>query len=63
MDQKLDQTKIVLLILCILFPPLAVYIKSGLGLPLVLNLFLTVFGFWLIGIVHAVYMVLYDSTT
>ena len=47
-----------LAILCFLLPPLAVALKSGLTLNLLLSLLLTVFGFWVLGVMHAVVTVL-----
>jgi uncharacterized membrane protein YqaE (UPF0057 family) len=48
--------KILLIILAILLPPLAVFLKSGTGKDFVINLVLCVF-FWIPGIIHALWLV------
>ena len=48
--------KIVLIILAILLPPLAVFLKNGVGKDLVINILLC-FVFYLPGIVHALWLV------
>ncbi|CAA6679048.1 MULTISPECIES: YqaE/Pmp3 family membrane protein [unclassified Lentimonas] len=49
--------KILLIILSILLPPLAVYLKSGAGKSLVINIILCIF-FWVPAIIHALIVVL-----
>jgi uncharacterized membrane protein YqaE (UPF0057 family) len=44
--------KTVLIILAILLPPVAVFLKKGVGKDLLINIVLCLF-FWLPGIVHA----------
>lgn len=46
---------IVLVILSILFPPLAVALKTGLSGTLVLNIILTIIGY-IPGIIHALFV-------
>lgn len=46
------------ILLAILLPPLAVFMKSGLGTQFWLNLVLTILGFWIVGVVHAMIVVL-----
>jgi len=48
--------KILLVILSILLPPLAVFLKKGAGKDLVLNIVLTII-FYIPGIVHALWIV------
>lgn len=48
---------IVLIILAILIPPLAVFLKEGASKQFVINLLLTVFLLWIGGVVHAVWLV------
>jgi uncharacterized membrane protein YqaE (UPF0057 family) len=48
---------IVLIILAILLPPLAVFLKEGAGKNFIINLLLTVFLLWIGGVIHAVYLV------
>lgn len=45
------------LILAILLPPLGVLLKRGLDTQLVINVLLTLFG-WFPGIIHALYVIL-----
>lgn len=47
-----------LALLCFIMPPLAVAIQHGIGWNLALSLFLTIFGFWVLGVVHAIVTVL-----
>ena len=48
--------KVVLIILAIILPPLAVFLKKGAGKDLVLNIVLCIF-FWIPGIIHALWLV------
>lgn len=41
------------IILCIVLPPLAVYLRKGAGKDFIISLLVTVLLFWLGGIVHA----------
>ncbi len=53
--------KIVVIIVSILLPPLAVFLKKGLGQDFVINLILTLLGY-LPGVIHALWLlVLKDS--
>jgi len=45
-------------ILAILLPPLAVFMERGMGLQFLLNIVLTLIGFWVIGIIHALILIL-----
>jgi len=49
---------LVLVICSILLPPLAVFLKRGLGVQFVINLVLTIVGFWILGIIHALFITL-----
>lgn len=49
--------KIVLIILAILLPPLAVYLKTHSGKDTIINLILC-FLFWIPGVIHALWKVL-----
>ncbi len=49
--------KILLIILAILLPPLAVYLKAGAGTPLILNIVLC-FVFFIPAVIHALIVVL-----
>ncbi len=48
--------KILLIILAILLPPLGVFLKSGAGKGLLINIILCLF-FYLPGVIHAVWVV------
>lgn len=52
------ENKILKIILAILLPPLAVFLSEGLGTQFWLNLVLTLVGFWIVGIIHALIVVL-----
>lgn len=53
-----DTDTLLLVILCFLLPPLAVYLKyDEAGTPFIVNLLLTIF-FWIPGVIHALYHVL-----
>jgi uncharacterized membrane protein YqaE (UPF0057 family) len=47
-----------MIILCFLLPPLAVGLTKGIGGAFILNLILTIVGFWVIGVIHALIVVL-----
>ena len=47
--------KIVALIVSILLPPLAVFLKKGAGSDLIINIVLCIF-FYLPGIIHAIWL-------
>ncbi|MBQ0783247.1 MAG: YqaE/Pmp3 family membrane protein [Amphritea sp.] len=49
--------KLVLIILAILLPPIAVFMKAGVGLQLVINIVLCLF-FYIPGIIHALWLAL-----
>lgn len=48
--------KVLLIVLAILLPPLAVFLKNGVGKDLLINIILCIF-FWLPGIIHALWLV------
>lgn len=52
-----DTNTLLLVIIAVLLPPLAVGLKAGVGMPLLLNIVLTLL-FWLPGLLHALYVVL-----
>ncbi len=45
------------IVLSILLPPLGVFLRVGLGSQFWINLLLTIFGFYILGLVHAVYVI------
>lgn len=48
---------LVRVICAIFFPPLGVFLQVGLGLDFWINILLTVFGFYILGIVHAIWVI------
>ncbi len=48
--------KVVLIILAILLPPVAVFLKKGAGKDLIINVLLCLV-FWIPGLVHAIWLV------
>lgn len=48
--------KLVLIILAILLPPLAVFLKKGAGKDLIINIVLCIL-MWIPGLVHALWLV------
>ncbi|MDX1581105.1 MAG: YqaE/Pmp3 family membrane protein [Alphaproteobacteria bacterium] len=52
-----DSQKILLIILAILLPPVAVFLKKGAGTDLLLNIVLTIL-FFIPGVLHALYVIL-----
>ncbi|MEZ6087857.1 MAG: YqaE/Pmp3 family membrane protein [Pirellulaceae bacterium] len=53
-----NENKLLKAILAILLPPLAVFMNSGLSGQFWLNVVLTILGFWIVGIIHALIVVL-----
>jgi len=49
--------KVILIVLAILLPPLAVYLKTNAAKDTIINIVLCVF-FWIPGILHALYLIL-----
>lgn len=52
------ENQLLMVILAILLPPLAVFLHSGLNAQFWINLILTIIGFWIVGIIHALIVVL-----
>lgn len=53
-----NENTVLKVILSILLPPLAVFMHQGMGTQFVLNIVLTLLGFWIVGIIHALIVVL-----
>jgi len=51
--------KVLLIILAILLPPVAVFLKSGLGKDLIINVILCVL-FYIPGVLHALWLITKD---
>lgn len=52
-----EMSKLLLVIIAILLPPLAVGLKAGVGGALILNIILTIL-FYIPGLLHALYVIL-----
>ena len=51
--------KILLIIIAIFIPPLAAYLhENDCNKQVIINLILTIFGFWICGIIHALWLIL-----
>jgi uncharacterized membrane protein YqaE (UPF0057 family) len=48
---------VIRIIVAIFIPPLGVFLQVGFGLDFWINLLLTIFGFYILGIVHAVWII------
>jgi uncharacterized membrane protein YqaE (UPF0057 family) len=49
------------LIVAFFLPPVGVFMKKGVGMPLILNIVLSVVLFWLPGVVHAAWVITKDD--
>lgn len=56
--EDFDSKDIFSLICSLILPPLGVYLKVGLTSHFWLNLVLTIIGFHIIGVVHALYVII-----
>jgi len=54
----METKDLALTIITILIPPLGVALKTGFSGQFLLNLILTVFGFYIIGLIHGLFVVL-----
>jgi uncharacterized membrane protein YqaE (UPF0057 family) len=54
---EVNESSLVAILLSFFLPPLGVFIKTGFGLSLLINILLTFLGF-IPGIVHALYVIL-----
>lgn len=48
---------IVRIICAILLPPLGVFLQVGLGMDFWINVLLTIFGFYILGLIHAIWII------
>ena len=48
--------RLLLIIICFLLPPVAIFIQNGVGKDLLINIVLTVF-FFVPGVIHAIWLV------
>jgi len=54
--------KVLGLVASVILPPLGAVIAEAGALQIVLNVLLTIFGFWILGILHAAYLVMTSET-
>ena len=54
-------SKLLLIILSILLPPLAVFLQKGLTGTFWLNVLLTIIGIFALGVIHALYVTLVED--
>jgi uncharacterized membrane protein YqaE (UPF0057 family) len=45
------------IVIAIFLPPLGVFLQVGLGKDFWINLLLTIFGFYILGLVHAIWVI------
>ncbi|MEQ8819273.1 MAG: YqaE/Pmp3 family membrane protein [Sumerlaeia bacterium] len=50
-------SKPILAIIAFFLPPLAVFLRSGINADFWINLVLTIIGFWILGFLHALYLI------
>ncbi|GAA0791198.1 MULTISPECIES: YqaE/Pmp3 family membrane protein [Pseudomonadati] len=55
----MDTNKLLLVIIAILLPPVAVFLKKGAGKDLLINILLCIF-FFVPGLIHAIWVVLQE---
>lgn len=60
MDEKAIEL-LFLLVLAFLLPPLSVFLIKKFDGHFIINILLTIFGFWIFGVIHAVYLVYLKS--
>ena len=50
--------QLIVVILSIILPPIGAIMAKASGVQIFLNILLTIFGFWILGILHAIYLVM-----
>lgn len=55
---NVSSNDLVLVVCAVLLPPLAAALEVGFGLHFWLNLLLTIVGFWIAGVIHALWLVM-----
>ncbi len=53
-----NENTVLKIVLAILLPPLAVFMQRGVGTQFFLNIVLTLVCFWVVGIIHALIVVM-----
>lgn len=65
-EKEIDGAELLTLLAAVLLPPLGVFLKAGLTSHFWINILLTIFGFYFLGLIHALYVVLkkwYEKNT
>jgi len=56
--ENFDGAELAILFCTIVLPPLGVFLSEGFGAHFWANLFLTIFGFYFLGLIHGLYVIL-----
>lgn len=56
-EKEIDGAELLTLLAAVLLPPLGVFLKVGLTSHFWINILLTVFGLYFLGLIHALYVV------
>ena len=56
-QQENNMDDLIRIVVAIFLPPLGVFLQVGFGKDFWINLLLTIFGFYILGIVHAVWII------
>ena len=57
-EKNFNAPELLTLLISIILPPLGVFLKVGFTSHFWINVFLTIFGFYFLGLVHALYVVI-----
>jgi uncharacterized membrane protein YqaE (UPF0057 family) len=57
-EKDFDGTELLTLLAAVLLPPLGVFMRVGFKAHFWINIVLTIFGFYFLGLIHALYVVI-----
>jgi uncharacterized membrane protein YqaE (UPF0057 family) len=57
-EKEFDGSELLTLLVAVILPPLGVFFKVGFTSHFWINIFLTIFGFYFLGLIHALYVVI-----
>jgi uncharacterized membrane protein YqaE (UPF0057 family) len=57
-NQDFDGKELLTLLCTVILPPLGVFFKVGLATQFWINLVLTIFGFYIAGLIHGIYVII-----
>lgn len=57
-EKEFDGSELLTLLAAVLLPPLGVFLKVGINEHFWINIVLTIFGFYFLGLIHALYVVI-----